>query len=129
VVEQRVVEVEDHCANGGRHRSRLSPDLSCVGLLADDDSPGSDGPRGDQTLANIRIVAGEPLDDGAIVRPPNEDRSVRRFGNGTCEDQVPTSMGFPSKRQMRLSQGGPTSQVVIDQYVLQQVVAHGESVE
>ena len=47
---------------------------------------------------NVRIAVNEALNDGAIVRPPNENRSIRWFGKGTCEDQVPTAMGFPSER-------------------------------
>jgi len=47
---------------------------------------------------NVRIAVNEALNSGAIVCPPNENRSIRRFGKGTCEDQVPTAMGFPSER-------------------------------
>ena len=49
-------------------------------------------------MANVRITVNEALNNGAIVRPPNENRSISRFGKGTCEDQVSTAMGFPSKR-------------------------------
>ena len=66
--------------------------------LADDDSPGSDGPRGDQAIVNVRIAVYKALNDGAIVCPPNENRSISRLGKRTCEDQVPAAMGFPSKR-------------------------------
>jgi hypothetical protein len=47
---------------------------------------------------NVRITVDEVLNNGAIVRPPNENRSISRLGKGTCEDQVSTAMGFPSKR-------------------------------
>ena len=67
-------------------------------FLADDDGPGSDGPRGDQAIVNVRIAVNEALNDGAIFRPPNENRSIRWFGKGTCEDQVPTATGVPSER-------------------------------
>ena len=49
-------------------------------------------------MANVRIAVNETLNDGAIVDPPNKNRSIRRFGKGACEDQVPTTMGFPSER-------------------------------
>jgi hypothetical protein len=76
-------------------KGRASVQPSC---LADDDSPGPDDPRGDQAIANVRIAVSEALNNGAIVCPPNEYRSIRGFGKGTCEDQVPTAMGFPSQR-------------------------------
>jgi len=47
---------------------------------------------------NVRIVVNEALNNGAIVGPPNQNSSISRFGEGTCEDQVPTAMGFPSER-------------------------------
>jgi hypothetical protein len=47
---------------------------------------------------NVWIAVNKALNNGAIVGPPNENRSIRRFGKGTCEDQVPTAMGFPSER-------------------------------
>jgi hypothetical protein len=47
---------------------------------------------------NVRIAVNEALNNGAIVGPPNENRSIRRLGKGTCEDQVPPAMGFPSER-------------------------------
>jgi hypothetical protein len=49
-------------------------------------------------MANVRIAVSEPLNNGAIVGPPNKNRSIRRFGKGTCQYQVPTAMGFPSER-------------------------------
>ena len=49
-------------------------------------------------MVNVRISVNEALNNGAIIRPPNENRSIRRFGKGTCEDQVPTAMGFASER-------------------------------
>ena len=58
---------------------------------------------------NVRITVNEALNNGAIVRPPNENRSISRFGKGTCEDQVSTAMRFPSKRKMRLPEGGAPS--------------------
>ena len=70
----------------------------------------------------------EAFNDGAIVRPPNENRSISRFGKGTCKDQVPTVMGFPSQRKMHLPERGAPSQIVINQCVLQQVVTHVKSV-
>ncbi len=47
---------------------------------------------------NVRIAVNEALNNGAIVGPPNENRSISRLRKGTCEDQVPTAMGFPSER-------------------------------
>ena len=79
-------------------------------------------------MANVRITVNEALNDGGIVRPPNENRSVGRFGEGTCQDQVPTAMGFPRQRQMRVPEGGAPSQIIVDQCVLQQVVTHALSV-
>ena len=75
-----------------------SSTLGQSSCLADDDSPGSDGPRRDQAIANVRIVVNETLNDGAIVGPPNQNRSIRRFGEGAGEDQVPPAKGFPSER-------------------------------
>ena len=49
-------------------------------------------------MANVWIVVDEALNHRAITCPPNQDRSIRRFGKGTCEDEVPTAMGFPSER-------------------------------
>ncbi len=49
-------------------------------------------------MANVRIALGETLNDGAIVGQPNKNGSIRRFGNGACEDQVSTPVGFPSER-------------------------------
>ena len=46
---------------------------------------------------NVRIAVNEALDNGAIVGPPNEHRSISRFGKGTCKNQVPTAMGFPGE--------------------------------
>ena len=96
--------------------------------LADDDTPGSDGPGRDQAIANVRIAVDETLNDGAIVGPPNKNRSIRRFGKGAGEDQVPTEMGFPRELEMLIPDGGAPSEVVINQCVLQQVVTHMESV-
>jgi hypothetical protein len=58
---------------------------------------------------NIRIAVNEALDNGAIVGPPNKNRSISRLGKGTCEDQIPTAMGFPSEREMCLPEGGAPS--------------------
>jgi hypothetical protein len=60
-------------------------------------------------MVNVRITVNEALYDGAILGPPNENRSISRLGKGTCEDQVSTALGFPSKRQMRLPEGGALS--------------------
>ena len=49
-------------------------------------------------MVNVRIAVYKALNDGAIVCPPNENRSISRLGKRTCEDQVPAAMGFPSKR-------------------------------
>ena len=54
--------------------------------------------RRDQAIANVRIAVNETLDNGAIVGLPNKNRSIRRFGEGACEDQVPTAEGIPSER-------------------------------
>ena len=77
---------------------RQGQTLGQSSCLADDDSPGSDGPGCDQAIANVRIAVDETLNDGAIVGPPNKNRSIRRFGKGACKDEVPTAMGFPSER-------------------------------
>jgi hypothetical protein len=58
---------------------------------------------------NVRIAVNEALNNGAIVGPPNENRSISRLGKGTCEDQLPTAMGFPSERKMHLPEGGAPS--------------------
>jgi hypothetical protein len=108
-----------------RRPGRALGQSSC---LADDDSPGSDGPGRDQAIAHVRIAVNEALNDGAIVGPPNKNRSIRRVGKGACEDQVPTAMGFASERQMLIPEGGAPSKIVINQCVFQQVVSHGESV-
>jgi hypothetical protein len=47
---------------------------------------------------NVRIAVNEALNNRAIGRPPDENRSISRLGKGACEDQVPTAMGFPSER-------------------------------
>ena len=47
-------------------------------------------------MVDIRIIVNEALNNGAIVGPPSEYRSIGRLRKGTCEDQVPTPMGFPS---------------------------------
>ena len=77
---------------------------------------------------NIRIAVNEALNNGAIIGPPNENRSISRLGKGTCKNQVPPPMGFPTEREMHLPEGGAPSYIVINQYVLQQVVTHVESV-
>jgi hypothetical protein len=79
-------------------------------------------------MVNIRIIVNEALNNGGIVRPPNQNRSIGWFGKGTRKDQVPTAMGFPGQRQMRLPEAGAPSQIVVNQCVLQQVVTHVESV-
>jgi hypothetical protein len=79
-------------------------------------------------MANVRIAVNEALNDGAIVGPPDKNRSIRRFGKGACEDQVATVMGFPSEREMLIPEGGAPSEIVLNQCVLQQVVTHVESV-
>ena len=66
-------------------------------------------------MANVRIVLGEALNHGAIVCPPDEDRSIRRLGKRTSQDQVPASVCLAGERQMRLPQCGATSQVVVNQ--------------
>ena len=55
---------------------------------------------------NVRIAGNEALNNRAIFGPPNENRSISRLAKGTCEDQVPTAMGFQSQRQMRLAGDG-----------------------
>jgi hypothetical protein len=76
----------------------------------------------------VRITLNEALNHRAIVRPPNENRSISRLGKSTCEDQIPTAAGFPSECEMRLPERGAPSYVVVNQCVLQQVVTHAESV-
>jgi hypothetical protein len=68
----------------GIGKTTLTSALS--GSIADDDSPGSDGPRGDQAISNVGIVVSEALNNGAIVGPPNENRSIHRLGQGARED-------------------------------------------
>jgi hypothetical protein len=79
-------------------------------------------------MVNVRITVDEALNNGAIVRPPNENRSISRLGKGTCEDQIPTAVGFPREREMGLPERGAPSYVVVNQCVLQQVVTHAASV-
>ena len=82
-------------------RSRVvqrRPANQASSCLADDDSPGPDGPGGDQAIADVGIALNETFNDGAIVAPPNKDRSIRRFGKRAGEDQVASAMGFPSER-------------------------------
>jgi hypothetical protein len=40
----------------------------------------------------------EALNNGTIVGPPNENRSISGFGEGACEYQLSTPMGVPSER-------------------------------
>jgi hypothetical protein len=77
---------------------------------------------------NVWITVNEPLNDGAIVRTPNENRSISRLGKGACEEQVTTAVGFPREREMRLPERGAPGHVVVDQRVLQHVVSHAASV-
>ena len=77
---------------------------------------------------NVRITVNEALNNGAIVGPPNQNRSIRRLGKGACEDQVPTAVGLPREREMRLAERGAPSYVVTNQRVLQHVVTHEASV-
>jgi hypothetical protein len=77
----------------GRSKGQASPQCR---PLTDDNSPGSDSPRGDQTIVNVRIAVNEALNNGAIVCPPHENRSISQIRKRTCEDQVPTAMGLPS---------------------------------
>jgi len=49
-------------------------------------------------MVDIRIIVNEALNNGGVVRPPNQNRSIGRFGKGTRKDQVPTAMGFPGQR-------------------------------
>jgi hypothetical protein len=49
-------------------------------------------------MTNVRIVVSEALNNGAIIGPPNKNRTIRRFGKGTGQNQVPAAMGFPSER-------------------------------
>jgi hypothetical protein len=85
----------------------VTPALSS--FIADDDSPGSDGPGSDQAVLNVRIAVSEALDNRAIVRPPNENRPIGRFSKRTREDQVATTLGFPSEPQMGLAEGDTSS--------------------
>lgn len=77
---------------------------------------------------NVRITVNEAVNNGTIVRPPHENRSISRLGKGTSEDQIPTAVGFPREREMRLPERGTPSYVVVNQCVLQQVVTHAASV-
>ena len=79
-------------------------------------------------MVNVRITVNELLNSGSIVRPPNENRSISRLGKGACKDQVPTAVGFPREREMRLPERGAPSYVVVNHCVLQQVVTHAASV-
>jgi hypothetical protein len=79
-------------------------------------------------MVNVRILVDEALNDGTIVRPPNQRRSVNRLGEGTCQDEIPTAMGFSSEREMLLPKCRAPSYIVVNQCVLQQVVTHGEIV-
>jgi hypothetical protein len=108
-----------------RRPDRTSGQSDC---LADYDGPGPDGPGRDQAIANVGIAVDETLDDGAIVGPPDKNRSIRRFGKGAGKDQVSTAMGFPRELQMLIPECGAPSEVVINQCVLQQVVTHVEIV-
>ena len=75
-------------------------------------------------MVNVRITVNDALNNGAIIRPPNENRSISRRGKGTCEDQIPTAVGFPREREMRPPERFAPSDVVVNQCVLQQVVTH-----
>jgi hypothetical protein len=35
---------------------------------------------------NVRIAVNEALNNGAIVCPPHENRSISRLGKRTCKD-------------------------------------------
>jgi hypothetical protein len=39
----------------------------------------------------------EALNNGAIVGPPNQNRSISRLGKSTCQDQVSAIMSFPGE--------------------------------
>jgi hypothetical protein len=47
---------------------------------------------------DVRITVDETLNDGTIIRPPDQSRSIDRLGEGTGEDEIATAMGFPSER-------------------------------
>lgn len=79
-------------------------------------------------MVNVRITVNEAVNDGAIIRPPNENRSISRLGKGTSEDQIPTAVRFPRELEMRLPERGAPSYVVVNQCVLEQVVTHAASV-
>jgi hypothetical protein len=51
---------------------------------------------------NVRITVDKALNNGAIIRPPNQNRSISRLGKRTRKDQIPTAVGFPSEREVRL---------------------------
>ena len=80
-------------------------------------------------MANVGIAVDEALNDGAIVGPPDKNRSISRFGKGAGEDQVPAAMSVPSKREMLIPEGRASSEIVVDQRVLEKVVTHGKSVD
>ena len=77
---------------------------------------------------NVRITVNKALNNGAIIRPPNQNRSINRLGKRTRKDQIPTAVGFPSEREVRLPERSAPSYIVVNQCVLQQVVTHAESV-
>lgn len=76
---------------------------------------------------DVRITVNEAFDSGAILRPPNENRSISRLGKGAREDQVPTAVSVPRERQMLIPERGAPSEIVINQCVLQQVIGHAAS--
>jgi hypothetical protein len=43
------------------------------------------------------MAISEALDNRPIIRPPDENCTISRLGQGTCEDQVSTAMRFPGE--------------------------------
>ena len=78
-------------------------------------------------MADVGIIVNKALDDGAIVGPPDKNRSIRWFGQRAGKNQLSTAMGLPSEREVLIPEGGSPGEIVIDQCVLQQVVTHGQA--
>ena len=74
-------------------------------LRANDDVPGLDTPRQDETVLHVRIVRREVLRGSRRVRPEDEDRAVRVLSDRSRHDDLAPRMRLANETQMLARNG------------------------
>lgn len=95
--------------------------------VADHDGPWANFPALDQAVCDIGIVARERFHDCRIVRAEDEEGFIGGVGEGAGEEKFSAIVGLPRVAQVIVPEGAATRQIIINYFVDQREISHGDS--